>query len=529
MAITVGDGMNKAEIIELCALDTIFYGQYYFPKTIRQDSPEFHAEICHHVDTNIYQKIALKVFRGGAKTTLARIILSKRVAFGISRTILVISETAEHSYETVKWLKRAIEREDHWSQDFQLERGDKYESNTSSERYTWRDDKIQIVNRSVLDELGRPLVITIVGTGIFGQSRGLNIEDFRPDFILLDDVIDEDNAKTEEQRTKVNERIYGAVMNTLAPRSEAPTSMVLMLQTPLHNEDAIELSAKDPEWLHLVYSCFDQYGRSRWPARFPTEELATKKQGFINRNMLSVWMREMEVTITNNETAYFSRMWLDDHVVQRSGYVLEEDWLDDNCRYPRGMVFYMGVDPTPPPKDTKQNSSQDLRRLDNAVIQVVGCYGGHVFDMENYKTKSPNPVEFINKIMELAKKWRVMKIGFESLLFARTTKFYLEQEMLKRNEYYRVEPIEDRRKKSVRIRQELTDLFFGGKVHIRKDNQDFKNEYYAYPDTDHDDNLDAFCMALMCRNAGDIIEGEYEVVEEQQALGDWRGNYYAED
>jgi hypothetical protein len=522
--------MNKAELIDLCAQDTIFYGQYYFPKTIRQDSPEFHAEICHHVDTNIYQKIALKVFRGGAKTTLARIILSKRIAFGVSRTILVISETAEHSYETVKWIKRAIEREDHWSQDFQLERGDKYESQNGSERYTWRDDKIQIVNKSIKDELGRPLVITIVGTGIFGQSRGLNIEDFRPDFILLDDVIDEDNAKTEEQRNKVNERIYGAVMNTLAPRSEAPTSMVLMLQTPLHQEDAIELSAKDPEWLHLVYSCFTQNGESRWPARFPTQELEVKKQGFINRNMLSVWMREMEVTITSNELSYFVRSWAYDNLVQRGGYVDNDEWSNDVCRYPLGMTFYMGVDPTPPPKETQQNSSQDLRKLDNAVIQIIGCYKNHVYDMDSYKTKSPNPVEFITKIMEMAKRWRVMKIGFESLLFARTTKFYLEQEMLKRNEYYRIEPIEDRRKKSVRIRQELTDLFFGGQFHVRKDNMSFLNEYVSYPDTDHDDHLDAACIALMCRNAGDIMEGEFEVVEteeERQLLENWRGEYHA--
>lgn len=520
--------MNKVDIINLCAVDTIFYGQYYFPKTIRQDSPDFHAEICHHVDSNLYQKIALKVFRGGAKTTLARVIASKRIAFGISRTILVISETAEHSYETVKWLKRAIEREDHWSQDFQLERGDKYENPNGSERYTWRDDKIQIVNRSVMDELGRPLVITVVGTGIFGQSRGLNIEDFRPDFILLDDVIDEDNAKTEEQRTKVNERIYGAVMNTLAPRSEAPTSMVLMLQTPLHREDAIELSAKDPEWLHLKYSCFAENGESRWPSRFSTDELRTKKQGFINRNMLSVWMREMEVTITHGERTYFTRSWIEDNLVVRSGYVDQDTWADDFNRYPKGMVFYMGVDPTPPPRDNEQKSSKELLKLDNAVVQVIGCFAGHVYDMETYETKSPNPVEFITKILEMAKRWRVRAIGFESILFARTTKFYLEQEMLKNNEYYRIHAIEDRRKKSIRIRQSLTDLLFSGKLHFRNSNQGILNEVYLYPDVEHDDHSDAFSIALMCRNAGDIIEGEFTVVDdpaEQLLLQNWRGQY----
>ena len=191
------------------------------------------------------------MFRGGAKTSLARVILAKRISYAITRTGLVISETAEHSYETVKWIKHAVERQDLWATTFGLQRGDKHVNKETGERYTWRDDKIQIVHTGFQDETGRPLVITIVGTGIFGQSRGLNIEDFRPDFILLDDVQDEDNAATAEQRRKVNERIYGAIANTLAPRSEAPYATMLFIQTPLHKEDAIELARNEIGRAHV--------------------------------------------------------------------------------------------------------------------------------------------------------------------------------------------------------------------------------------------------------------------------------------
>lgn len=506
--------MDVPAIINLAAQDTIFYGHYYFPNTIRQDTPDFHVEICQKVDSNIYEKIALKVFRGGAKTTLARVIISKRIAFAISRTILIVSETAEHSYESVKWLKHQVEKDTQWARDFGLERGDKHTIPDSSERYTWRDDKIQIVNSSVLDANGRPVIITIVGTGIFGQSRGLNIEDYRPDFILLDDVVDEDNAKTEEQRKKVNERIYGAILNTLAPRSESPTAMLLFLQTPLHMQDAIELSAKDPEWLHLVYSCFDENGNSRWPARFPTEVLRSKKAGFIARNMLSLWMKEMEVTVTSNELAYFQGEWMLE-ALHRTGNP-----------FPNGLSIYMGVDPTPPPKDTEQRSSQALMNLDNACISVIGCAGGHVFDLDMYVTKSPLPTELISKILELAVRWRVMRIGFESILFARTTKFYLEQNMMEKRIYIPVMPIEDRRKKSDRIRQTLTDLFFYRRMHLRESNQELQAEYLSYPDVDHDDRLDALSIAVLCRNPGDIIEGEFEVLDDEEdiaLLGNWRG------
>jgi hypothetical protein len=225
-----------------------------------------------------------------------------------------VSETAEHSYSTVKWIKRAIEKQTQWAKDFGLIQGNLFEDPETKLKYTWRDDMIQIVCKHFEDVEGKPVVITMVGTGIFGQSRGLNLEDYRPDFILLDDVIDEDNAKTEEQRTKVNERIYGAIVNTLAPRSEAPTATILMLQTPLNQFDAIELASKDPEWKYLSYSCFDEHGQSRWPARWSTQELLLKKAGFIKRNQLSLWMKEMEVKITSSEQAMFIGDWFLDNV-----------------------------------------------------------------------------------------------------------------------------------------------------------------------------------------------------------------------
>lgn len=506
--------MTTADIIELAGYDLLFYGQHYFPKTVRQDTPEFHVEIAKILDCGLYEKIAAKVFRGGAKTSLARILISKRVAYGISRTILVISETAEHSYETIKWLKRAVERKDHWSKDFDLVAGNEYSDPETNERYTWRDDKIQIVNRSIIEEsTGRPIVITIVGTGIFGQSRGLNIEDYRPDFILLDDIQDEDNAKTEEQRKKVNERVYGAIANTLAPRSEAPTACMLMLQTPLHMQDTIETAKNDKDWKYLEYSCFDQYGQSRWPARWSTEELMKKKQGFINRNQLSLWLREMEVKITSNEMAFFVADWVMKNLWSQRGDL------------PAQPVFYLGCDPTPPPKDSEQRSSEALTKLDNAAIVVIAVWRAHVYVMETYGTKSPLPNELINKILELAGKWKVRAIGFESFLFARTTKFYLEQEMFKRRSYYRVEAIEDRRKKSIRIRDGLTDLAFNGQLHMHENHTELQSEFISYPDVEHDDYLDALTIALMCRNPGDIIEGEYEdVTEEDEAhAGDWRG------
>jgi phage terminase large subunit-like protein len=492
------------DCILLGAENTPFFGRVFFPRAVRMDSPKFHYTICKAVEDPANEKVAVKVLRGGAKTTLARIICAKRIAYGISKTILIVSETAEHSYETVKWLKHAVERGDIYARAFGLERGDKHTDPFNGEKYTWRDDKIQIYHK----QLGA--IITVVGTGIFGQSRGLNIEDYRPDFILLDDIQDEDNAKTAEQRKKVNDRVYGAITNTLAPRSEAPNATILFIQTPIHKQDAIELAKEDPEWVYIEVGCFDENGESVWPERWSTEELRRKKQGFINRNQLSLWLKEWEVKVTDDELSYFKNAWIEDNYYEV---------------YPDKMITYIGIDPTPPPKESDQLSSAALKDLDNFVITVIGIQDGTVYVLDSWKAKSPYPAEVNNALFSLVAQWKPLAVGVETILFARTIKYDIEKEMLARRMFFRIMPIEDRRKKTIRIRQELTGLLSQGKLRLKKDMVDLIGELQSYPDVAHDDHLDSLAIALMCMNPSDMdyIEGEFMEVEDYQVLENWRG------
>lgn len=501
----IADTPSVEECIQLGATDTCFFGRVFFPRAIRMDSPEFHYRICEAVEDPANEKVAVKVLRGGAKTTLARVIIAKRVAYAISKTILIVSETREHSIETVKWLKHAIERQDIYARSFNLERGDKHTDANNGEVYTWRDDKIQIYHQHTKQ------IITIVGVGIFGQSRGLNIEDYRPDFILLDDVVDEDNANTPEQRKKVNDRIYGAISNTLAPRSECPSATMLFVQTPLHKQDAIEMARLDPEWKYIEVSCFDAKGESVWPERWTTEVLLKKKQGFVNRNQLSLWLKEWEVRVTDDELSYFKNHWVEDNYYEV---------------YPEGMAIFIGVDPTPPPAERDQLSQNSISDLDDFVITVIGCLKGAVYVLETWAAKSPYPEEVNNKLFQMVRRWKPIAVGVETILFARVLKYDIEKEQLKRRMFFRIEPIEDKRKKSIRIRQELTGLLSQGKLHLLREQHELIDQIQSYPDVSHDDYLDSLAIACMTTTPGlgDFIEGEFEELDDDDdTFEDWRG------
>jgi hypothetical protein len=77
-------------------------------------------------------------------------------------------------------------------------------------------------------------------------------------------------------------------------------------------ETAFAAAGPDPlsDWYCVEASCFEtdpETGelRSAWPALFPLEFLLGEKQAAINANKLSVWLREMEVTVTSPEACSF--------------------------------------------------------------------------------------------------------------------------------------------------------------------------------------------------------------------------------
>ena len=175
--------MGLAEIVELAAVDSTFYAHHFFPKAFRQGTPDFHKELWGVLEHPGNRHVAIKVFRGGAKTTLLRCFTSKRIAYGISHTILFVSETQDHAIRSVEWIKKAVEFNRQWSEVFQLRPGKK-----------WTGAEIEILHG--VDDYP----IRIIALGITGQTRGVNIDDYRPDLIVVDDPCNEENTATPEQR-----------------------------------------------------------------------------------------------------------------------------------------------------------------------------------------------------------------------------------------------------------------------------------------------------------------------------------------
>lgn len=475
--------VDTRELVQLAAVDSELYARAFFPKTFRQTSPAFHANMDVQLDDPERRYCAFRVFRGGAKTTKLRVYTSKRIAYGISKTILYVSNSQGVAGQSLAWLKKQVEFNTVWAQTFKLFKGPK-----------WSEFDIEI-HHGIDDYMVR-----IMAVGITGQVRGINIDDYRPDLIIVDDPDNEETAGSPEQRSKAADLFFGALMRSLAPYTEAPLAKMVLAQTPIAFGDLIDTCAKSPVWSVSTYGCFDDEGNSRWEKRFPTEWLKNEKEEAIRLGRHDIWLREMECALISAELAAFNISWLQNWDV-----------------LPEHMVTYMGIDP----------ASSDAKNADFMAIVIVGFHAGKVFLVDYYAAKGKNPEEIATKFFELAIRWSPRFAVVETNGYQRTLKWYLEREMHTRNHYVPIRSYDDRRKKADRIRQAISGRAANRMFYVHKTHTEWIDQYtmYGVREDMHDDLLDATAMAMSAvvpEAQGMTIDGEYRHIDEDKLLEDWR-------
>ena len=404
------------------------YGKLFFPRTFRQKSPAMHEQM----GQSLYgpdRYNAFKVFRDGAKTSLLRVYASQRIAYKISRTIMYVSVSQQHSMFSLRWLRRQVEFNQRWAGTFGLTKGNK-----------WTDEWMEVKHNLQEDDSGMPVNITVLAMGITGQIRGFNPDDFRPDLIIIDDVLNEENTATPEQIKKIDDLLFGALLNSLAPASEMPLAKAVFAQTPFNKQDAIEKCMKDPSWNPMAFSVFDEKGNSRWPERYPTEELLKEKENHIRRSQYRLWMREKEVTIVaSEETAIDTSKW--------KMFDLLPETLD----------VVISLDP----------ASSESKKADEFAIAAVGMKGSDVYVLDYSSAQAVMPDKAANDTFNLILLYGPRKLVVESNSYQRIMAWYLEQEMTKRRIYVAVDRLNVKTKNADRIMQTIPGLAAFGHFHIR--------------------------------------------------------------
>src|SRR5690348_2493371 len=146
--------MDITDVVKLGATDAGLFNHVFFPKAFRDKSPAFHTAIDRVLDDPRARLAALKVFRGGAKTTKLRAFTAKRIAYGVSRTVLYIGASEAHAARSIQWIRAQIDRNKLFAETFGLKPGRKWQENEAE------------IKRAIDGD-----VAWVLGVGITGNLR----------------------------------------------------------------------------------------------------------------------------------------------------------------------------------------------------------------------------------------------------------------------------------------------------------------------------------------------------------------------
>lgn len=259
----------RDDVIRKFARDRRLAHSVLFEHRHANASPEFHGEIIDAFHDTARPKVVAEAFRGAAKSTLAEEVITLRGSFREFRNALIVGDSEPRAIERLASVKHEFESNDYLAELFGEQRGS-----------TWQETKIQLTSGTVIQALGR------------GQSlRGVKHLDWRPDFVLIDDIEDDETVASPMQRRKTMRWLYKALFPALDPNA-----MVRFIGNRLDEEAAIVQVSKDPAWFHLRFPVvyFDQAGVrcATWPERFPLEKIDEVKAEFVRQGLLNDFEQE---------------------------------------------------------------------------------------------------------------------------------------------------------------------------------------------------------------------------------------------
>lgn len=277
------------------------FGRVYLPHYFEQESAEFHDALDKLLTGNYTEAdlerwvekfgievhegdpalnlLAIMIARGHGKSVIAILCdVLRRICHGLDPYIILGSDTLDQAASQLEDIKDELSSNEKIRADF----GDLKPSQglwRSAElvqrndgRVVWREGRIITTNRIRVDAIGRG-----------GKMRGRRFGQKRPTHIVLDDLDNDENVVTKEQRDKA----WNWVISAVEPARDPNVGRIVIIGTNIHFDCVVARAQRktDDEGVRLFTSIKfaamhrDEDGQlvSNWPSRFPTQTLLRKR------------------------------------------------------------------------------------------------------------------------------------------------------------------------------------------------------------------------------------------------------------
>lgn len=380
--------------------------------------------------------------RGSGKSTIGTGV---RVLFELLKNpdirILIVSNTQGQAEVFLREIKNHIEGNQNFIECYGNLVGSK-----------WDNKEIDIATRkSFLKESN----VTALGVG--GAVVGRHY-----DLIMADDLVDEENSRTELQRERLRIWFYKVLMPTLVNAGR-----IFMAGTRYYPSDLYGYLIKNDDDFKNNYIVFPailnfgtEFERSLWEDELPLDMLYKKKKSM--------------------GTAIFDSQYMND-VNAMEGKIFKFEDFKFYEVLPPGLRVFQGVDLAISQKET----------ADYFVIVTIGKdQYNNIYLIDVYKAKLTF-LQQTEKIKQKFLQYDPIRVFIEANAYQNA-----QVQMLLSTTDVRVRPVLTQKDKVTRA-WHLAHKFESGMVYLpRWGCQDFSDQMIAFPDVDHDDMFDGFEIAV---------------------------------
>ena len=335
--------------------------------------------------------------------------------------------------------------------------------------------------------------------GALTSMRGINVDNRRPNIIIMDDVQDEENAKSDIESSKLYDWIFNTLLRTRSPDGAIN---IYVGNTYPHKGTIITKLAEDPEWISLILGAILEDGTSLWAELHPIQLLLSDYNAAVRAGNEAGWLAEFMNVM---DTARNDRF---DKVAMQNNY----DSLDPFTL----SLINVPYNPTVDGKFIVIDPASTKKNADEHAVALVYIVGSKII-VRDVVHKRLTPKEAIRIAVSLAIREGAWTVFIEDVAYQDTLIYWFNEE-LKTNQLwthlqstFKLLPINPRnRSKNSRILQLFKQINVGDIVIHPTAQVAVGNEGIAYIATksDNEDNvLDACHYALVAAtlHRADII------------------------
>ena len=373
---------------------------------------KFHSEIFNLLSKK-YRFNCIIAPRDHSKSTLVSLgYVMHQILYLQAHFIIIISDTETQAKYFLNAIKTELEDNDYIKSVF----GDLKGS-------VWGEEVIETVTG-----------VRVIVRGAGQKVRGLKWKHHRPDLIIIDDLENDELVESKERRDK----LWFWFWKSVIPALSKPDGRLVYVGTILHYDSVLnrlitgekyeDEEVTNVHFHFLFYQAIQKDNTALWNEKYSIADLLAIKHGYAKKGLLDLFFCEYQNEPISEENQIFKREYF--------------KYYDDDPALINALAKFTLIDPA---------ISQKKKACDVAVMTVGIDAINQIYVLE-YKAEHLNPIETIIEAFDQADKWKVRKIGVESVAYQKALIWFFKDEMKRRNKYYVIEELMPDADKERRIR-----------------------------------------------------------------------------